>query len=237
MIEVLGVSKTFVTGKGKTKQSVYPLKNVSLTIENGKKVGLIGKSGEGKSTLANILCGVLPPDEGQVYLDGKPLYSAKNKYDKKEGVKIQLIPQKPSMALDPTQRIGDAVREALVFSKRAKIGKDAREKALALFDEVGLERTLEKRLPEHLSGGQAQRAVIARALAVNPQVLVCDESTSMLDATTQKNIIELVDALVKERGISVLFISHDVELVEGFCDDTYRISDGNVGKEEKKEEK
>ncbi|MGN0744723.1 MAG: dipeptide/oligopeptide/nickel ABC transporter ATP-binding protein [Christensenellales bacterium] len=229
MIEVVGVSKTFVTGKGKAKSSVYPLKKVSLTIENGKKVGLIGKSGEGKSTLANILCGVLALDEGQVFLDGKPLYSAKNKYDKKEGVKVQLIPQKPSMALDPTQRIGDAVREALVFSKRAKC-KDAREKTMALFDEVGLERTLAKRLPEHLSGGQAQRAVIARALAVNPQTLVCDESTSMLDATTQKNIIELIDALVKERGISVLFISHDEKLVEGFCDDIYAICDGNVDK-------
>ena len=80
----------------------------------------------------------------------------------------------------------------------------------------------------HLSGGQAQRAVIARALATNPQILVCDESTSMLDAATQKNIIELLDALVKERGVSLLFISHDVALVKNFCDETYLLEDGNV---------
>lgn len=230
MIDVVGVSKTFVNGSGKSKSSVYPLKSVSLTIGDGRKVGLVGKSGEGKSTLANILCGVLSLDEGQVYIDGKPLYSSKNKYDKKQGVKIQLIPQKPSMALDPSQRIGRALQEALVFSKRAKFGKDARQKAMELFDEVGLERTLAKRLPVHLSGGQAQRAVIARALAVNPQVLVCDESTSMLDPTTQKSIVALLDALVKEKGISVLFISHDIGLVEDFCDEIYTINDGNVEK-------
>lgn len=228
MLEVVNVSKTFSVGKGKTQSSVYPLKNVSLTIGNGKKIGLVGKSGEGKSTLANILCGVLNLDEGQVYLDGKPLYSSKNKYDKKEGIKVQLIPQKPLLALDPSQRIGSAIREALVFSKRAKFGKDAKEKAMSLFDEVGLERTLAKRLPVHLSGGQAQRAVIARALALNPQILVCDESTSMLDPTTQKSIIELLDILVKGKGISILFISHDTQLVGEFCDELYQLKDGEI---------
>ena len=226
MLEVVNVSKTFSVGKGKTQSSVYPLKNVSLTIGNGKKIGLVGKSGEGKSTLANILCGVLNLDEGQVYLDGKPLYSSKNKYDKKEGIKVQLIPQKPLLALDPSQRIGSAIREALVFSKRAKFGKDAKEKAMSLFDEVGLERTLAKRLPVHLSGGQAQRVVIARALAVKPQILVCDECTSMLDATTENNVVELLDSLVKNRGISLLFISHDEKRVADFCDEIYRLDDG-----------
>lgn len=230
MLEVVNVSKTFSVGKGKTQSSVYPLKNVSLTIGNGKKIGLVGKSGEGKSTLANILCGVLNLDEGQVYLDGKPLYSSKNKYDKKEGIKVQLIPQKPLLALDPSQRIGSAIREALVFSKRAKFGKDAKEKAMRLFDEVGLERTLAKRLPVHLSGGQAQRAVIARALALNPKILVCDESTSMLDPTTQKSIVELLDKLVKEKNISLLFISHDTRLVDDFCDEAFEIKDGTLSK-------
>ena len=99
---------------------------------------------------------------------------------------------------------------------------------MRLFDVVGLERTLFSRLPVHLSGGQAQRAVIARALATNPQILVCDESTSMLDAETQKNIVKLLDNLVKERGVSLLFISHDIEFVKNFCDETYLLEDGNI---------
>ena len=237
MFEIIDLSKSFVVGDKKSKSSVYPLKSVSLTIDNGKKIGLVGKSGEGKSTLANILCGIEKPDGGSALLDGQSLFDGKNRYDKKTGVKVQLIPQKPLLALDPTQRMGSAIKETLVFSKAAKRGKDAQEKALRLFDVVGLERTLFSRLPVHLSGGQAQRAVIARALATNPQILVCDESTSMLDAATQKNIIELLDGLVKERGVSLLFISHDVALVKNFCDETYLLEDGKLSLLENRNEK
>ena len=95
---------------------------------------------------------------------------------------------------------------------------------------MGLERTLAKRLPVHLSGGQAQRAVIARALALNPKILVCDESTSMLDPTTQKSIVELLDKLVKEKNISLLFISHDMRLVDDFCDEAFEIKDGTLSR-------
>ena len=92
MLEIVNVSKTFSVGKGKTQSNVYPLKNVSLTVENGKKVGIVGKSGEGKSTLANIVCGLVVPSEGRVLIDGQPLWSEKNSYDKKIGMAIQLIP-------------------------------------------------------------------------------------------------------------------------------------------------
>lgn len=230
MIEINGLSKTYVVGKGKTKSSVTPLKNVTLTIAEGKKIGLVGKSGEGKSTLANILCGVVTPTEGQIFINGQPLFSEKHKYDKKAGLKVQLIPQKPLLALDPSQRIASALKEALVFSKKAKRGSEAKQKMLELFDLVGLEHTLKSRLPVHLSGGQAQRVVIARALALEPEILVCDESTSMLDPTTQKNIITLLNSLVEQKGISVLFISHDIALVNDFCDEVYRLADGNLTK-------
>lgn len=231
MIELKNLSKTFTVGKGKTKTTTVALTDVSFEIGDGKKVGLIGKSGEGKSTIANVLCGAVAPSGGNVFKDGKALWDDKGKYDKLSGEKIQLVPQQPLLALDPMQRAGNAVKEALVATKHAKRGNDVKQKALRLFDIVGLERTLWGRLPLHLSGGQAQRLVIARALATEPTLLISDESTSMLDPSTSQSILDLYDRLVDTLGISVLFISHDVAMVKNFCDEIYLLKDGSVTKE------
>lgn len=231
MIELKNLSKTFTVGKGKTKTTTVALTDVSFEIADGKKVGLIGKSGEGKSTIANVLCGAVAPSGGNVFKDGKALWDDKGKYDKFSGEKIQLVPQQPLLALDPMQRAGNAVKEALVATKHAKRGNDVKQKALRLFDIVGLERTLWGRLPLHLSGGQAQRLVIARALATEPTLLISDESTSMLDPSTSQSILDLYDRLVDTLGISVLFISHDVAMVKNFCDEIYLLKDGSVTKE------
>lgn len=231
MIELKNLSKTFTVGKGKTKTTTVALTDVSFEIGDGKKVGLIGKSGEGKSTIANVLCGAVAPSGGNVFKDGKALWDDKGKYDKLSGEKIQLVPQQPLLALDPMQRSGNAVKEALVATKHAKRGNDVKQKALQLFDIVGLERTLWGRLPLHLSGGQAQRLVIARALATEPTLLISDESTSMLDPSTSQSILDLYDRLVDTLGISVLFISHDVATVKSFCDEIYLLKDGSVTKE------
>lgn len=232
MIELHNISKTFTVGKGKSATTTVALTDVSFEIGDGKKVGLIGKSGEGKSTIANVLCGAVAPDGGVTLKDGKSLWDDKGKYDKLLGKEIQIVPQQPLLALDPMQRAGDTVKEALVATKHAKLGKDAKEKALRLFDTVGLERTLWRRLPLHLSGGQVQRLVIARALAIQPTLLISDESTSMLDPATTKSILDLYDKLVATLGISVLFISHDIETVKDFCDEIYLLKDGVVEKEQ-----
>lgn len=231
MIELKNLSKTFTVGKGKTKTTTVALTDVSFEIADGKKVGLIGKSGEGKSTIANVLCGAVAPSGGNVFKDGKALWDDKGKYDKLSGEKIQLVPQQPLLALDPMQRAGNEVKEALVATKHAKRGNDVKQKALRLFDIVGLERTLWGRLPLHLSGGQAQRLVIARALATEPTLLISDESTSMLDPSTSQSILDLYDRLVDTLGISVLFISHDVAMVKNFCDEICLLKDGSVTKE------
>lgn len=231
MIELKNLSKTFTVGKGKTKTTTVALTDVSFEIADGKKVGLIGKSGEGKSTIANVLCGAVAPSGGNVFKDGKALWDDKGKYDNLSGEKIQLVPQQPLLALDPMQRAGNAVKEALVATKHAKRGNDVKQKALRLFDIVGLERTLWGRLPLHLSGGQAQRLVIARALATEPTLLISDESTSMLDPSTSQSILDLYDRLVDTLGISVLFISHDVAMVKNFCAEIYLLKYGSVTKE------
>jgi len=230
MIEINNLTKSFAVGKGKNKSSVTPLRDVTMTVPDGKIIGLSGESGAGKSTLANILCGILRPSEGQIFVDGKRLYDEKGRYVKKTGARICLIPQQPHSSLDPMQRVGDAVKEALVASKTARRGKDAKEKMLMLFDYVGLERVLAARLPSQLSGGQAQRVVIARALATHPTTLISDESTSMLDASTQNNVISLFEKLVSERGISLIFISHDMGIVSGVCDGIYVIENGMISK-------
>lgn len=227
MIELHDVSKTF-TQKGKNSTSITPLNEVSFDIEDGKIIGLVGASGEGKTTLANILCGICAPSSGKVYVDGVSLWSDNGKYDRKTGSAMQLIPQKPALALDPTQRIGSAVKEALVAFKSAKRGTDAEQKTRELFDVVGLERTLSSRLPVHLSGGQAQRAVIARALATRPKLLISDESTSMLDEQTQGKILQLYKTIVKNDGISMLFITHDIDVAKRFCDMIYTLKNGKI---------
>lgn len=228
MIEIKNITKNFVVGKGKDKKIITPLRNVTLTVPNNKIIGLAGRSGEGKSTLANILCGIVKPSEGQILINGKSIFDSKGRYDKKNGRSVCLIPQQPHSALDPMQRVGNAIKEALIVSKSAKRGKDAKEKMLMLFDYVGLDRNLTARLPSQLSGGQAQRVVIARALATDPATLISDESTSMLDAATQNNIISLFEKLVRERGISLIFISHDPNIVTRFCDEIYLIDKGEI---------
>ena len=120
------------------------------------------------------------------------------------------------------------MKEALVAFKNAKRGKDATQKTYELFDVVGLERTLASRLPVHLSGGQAQRAVIARALATRPKLLISDESTSMLDEQTQEKILQLYKTIVQNNGISVLFITHDIDVAKRFCDTTYNLKNGKI---------
>lgn len=227
MLEAIDISKSFPVYGAKRKERIYPLRCVTLRVGDGQKIGILGKSGEGKSTIARIMCGFEKPDSGNVLLDGKPLFDNKNRYDTKRGIAIQIIPQHPYQSLDPTQKVGSAVEETLLVSKKAKSRKEARAAAQSLFDKVLLERELYFRLPSQLSGGQAQRVAIARALALDTKVLILDEATSMLDISSQAQIIELLERIIKENNLSVILISHDESLVQTFADESYRLTDGN----------
>lgn len=226
MLEAIGLYKTFKSGAS----AHYPLLGAGLSVDDGEKVGIFGDSGEGKSTFANILCGLVVPDAGNVYLDEIPLYSDRPKksggrsYNARIGRKIQIIPQQPYLSLDPTQRVGSAVAEVL----RAKRYGAAEAKKLAseLFEKVALDVALMDRLPSQLSGGQVQRVAIARALATQPDVLVSDESTAMLDTASQAQIVKIFDGIAREDGISVIMISHDLKLISSFADRIYRLENG-----------
>lgn len=228
MLEVRDIEKSF--GKGNKKLRV--LDGVSLTVSDGEKVALTGRSGIGKTTLARIITGAERPDAGSVLLDGKPLYGRKSAYDRKRGVKIQTVPQHPFASLDPMQKVGASVSEVFRVHMRAGV-RESREAAVRLLERVWLGSEIYDRYPSQISGGQAQRVAIAKALAVSPRVLIADEATAMLDAYQQAQVVSLLNDLAERDGLAVLMISHDARLVESFAACKYVLSDGKLRKENK----
>lgn len=230
MLTVKNLQKTFHTGK---TDGLTVLSDISFTLGDGERLALSGASGVGKSTVARILTGLETPDGGNVFLDGEPLWSEgrHRKYDREKGRGIQMIFQSPYASLDPVQTIGGAVAEALVFSHSAKRGRDAKEKTEELFGLVGLPFGLAKRRPFALSGGQAQRAAIARALALRPSVLIADEATAMLDVMTQARIAELLGELSAKLGLAVIYISHDSDFLRRAADRITVLEHGTLREE------
>ena len=207
------------------------LQNVSLNIPAGSIIGVSGASGIGKSTLAKILCGVMPPDAGEVSLDGKLLVSQKEAYDRKRGLAIQMVYQQPYATLDPLQKIGTGLRELISYHRLAE-NKRAAEKLIAdTLAQMQLSTKILAHLPRQISGGEAQRVALARCLLLRPKLLILDEATSMLDVSTQANLLALVKAQMIPSGGSVLFISHDRALTNFYCNTVYEFDETHQLKE------
>jgi peptide/nickel transport system ATP-binding protein len=191
------------------------VRGVSLTLHEGEILGLVGESGSGKSTLARTAVGLATPETGRVRLSGQVLDWSRPQMGWRR--QVQYIFQDPRGALDPAARLLWQIRLPLDIHRigpRPERGRRAR----ALLDETGLDSTLDRRKPAALSGGQRQRATIARALALSPQVLICDESVSALDVSIQARVLDLLMALRATRGIAILFISHDLSVIHHLCD-------------------
>ena len=207
------------------------LQDVSMTIPNGSIIGVSGASGIGKSTFAKILCGVTAPDAGAVFLDGKLLVSQKEAYDRKRGLAIQMVYQQPYATLDPSQKIGTGLRELISYHRLAE-NKRAAEKLIAdILAQMQLPDKILAHLPRQISGGEAQRVALARCLLLRPKLLILDEATSMLDVSTQANLLALVKAQMVPGGGAVLFISHDRALTEFYCDTVYEFDEDHRLKE------
>ena len=207
------------------------LDDVSMTIPDGSIIGIFGASGIGKSTLAKILCGVMPPDAGEVSLDRKLLVSEKEAYDRKRGLVIQMVYQQPYASLDPSQKIGAGLRELISYHHLAENKKAAETLIADILAQMQLPSKILAHLPRQISGGEAQRVALARALLLRPKLLILDEATSMLDVSTQANLLALVKAQMIPSGGSVLFISHDRALTDFYCDTVYAFDEDHRLKE------
>jgi len=190
-------------------------------------MGVIGESGCGKSTLARVMAGLLPAAEGEVLLDGKPLASALRDRGRDELQLVQFVFQMADTALNPRQTVGEIVGRPLTFY-HGMTGRKRRERVLELLGTVELPLEFEGRFPAELSGGQKQRVNLARGLAANPEVLLCDEVTSALDSIVGANVIRLLEKLRKDTGVSFVFISHDLSTVSSFADEIVVLYAGRV---------
>ena len=219
MIELINISKKY--------GNKQVLDKVDMQICTGTIVGLYGESGEGKSTLAKIFCGVVVPDGGRVELDGKPLLSDKQKYDRKLGLGVQMVYQQPYSVLDPSQKIIKGFKELIRYHSIVKA-----EEIDSFIDRIAEEMDLDKdifyHLPHQISGGEAQRIAIAKSLMFEPRLLILDEATSMLDISTQANVLGIIKKQTKKYDGSILIISHDKQLLDCICNSVFELHNGKI---------
>ncbi|QRM32811.1 ABC transporter ATP-binding protein [Microvirga sp. VF16] len=198
--------------------------DVSFAVSKGQAVGLIGQSGSGKSTIAKLVLGLARPRQGTISFEGGPVTHHDLQSFRR---RVQPIFQNPMDALDPRMTVGDQLMEPLLVNFRLP-RSERMERVAAALESVGLSMAIAAKLPRHISGGQAQRVTIARALLVEPELLICDEPVSALDMTVQAQILNLLNELRERRGLSLLFISHDIRAISYLCSEIVVLHRGRV---------
>ncbi len=220
LLEVRGLQKHFVQRAGllgRRITTIRAVQDISLTIQPGEAVGLVGESGCGKSTAARAMLRLIEPSAGTVRFKGQDVLAARGEALKTIRRKMQIVFQDPYSSLNPRQTIGSALMEPMRVHGIAT-GAAARARAAALVDEVGLPANALDRYPHEFSGGQRQRIGIARALTLEPELIVADEPVSALDVSVQAQVLLLLRELRTRRGLAFLFVSHDLSVIRWFCD-------------------
>ena len=217
IIEVKNLKKYFKTPHG----TVHAVDDVSFNIERGKTLGVVGESGCGKSTLGRNIIRLQDPTAGQVIYDGKDITDLNNQQMKRMRHDLQIIFQDPYSSLNPRKTVMEIISEPILFNKLMKGSskQDVEKRVRELMDTVGLAQRLINSYPHELDGGRRQRIGIARALSLNPKFIVCDEPVSALDVSIQAQVLNLLKELQKEMGLTYMFITHDLSVVNYFSDD------------------
>ena len=214
VIEVKGLKKYFPTPNG----MLHAVDDVSFTIEKGKTLGVVGESGCGKSTLGRTIIHLLEKTDGKIFLEGEDISDVKGKSLRAAREKMQIIFQDPYSSLDPRKTINDTIREPLIVSKRYN-KKEMEEVILELMQLVGIDERLRMSYPHELDGGRRQRVGIARALTLNPKFIVCDEPVSALDVSIQAQVLNLLKQMQQQKGLTYMFVTHDMSVVRHISDD------------------
>ena len=210
------------------REDFTAVKGISFDLLPGECLAIIGESGSGKTTAVNMISRLIDATSGQITLNDQDITHLKGKALREVYRTMQMVFQTPTDSFDPRRTLGDGIGESL---RNVGVSKaETRKKVEALLDQCGLEAEFADRYPHQVSGGQCQRAAIARALAIEPKLLICDEATSALDVTVQKEIIELLNELRAQQGqsLSILFICHDISLVQQFADRVLVMYHGNI---------
>ena len=226
LLEVEHLQKVYTARFGAVQ--VEALRDVNFTVEEGEYVAIMGESGSGKTTMVSMITRLLDVTVGQIILDGQNITNLRGKELRSVYRKMQMVFQTPADSFDPRKTLGDGIGESLRNAGMSR--RETRAEVERLLEQCELSKKFADRYPHQVSGGQCQRAAIARALAIQPKLLICDEATSALDVTVQKEIIDLLNQLRLAQGkhLSILFICHDLSLVQQFCDRVLVMYQGEI---------
>lgn len=226
LLSVENLKKYYYSGVF-NKKEIRAVDGVDLEIKSGRTLGLVGGSGCGKTTVARTILRLTEPTDGSIIFEGRDITKLRGREMKNLGREMQIIFQNPESSLNPRMKIYDAILEPLRIHKLCSADEE-KEKILRLIEIVNLNTELLFRYPHELSGGQLQRVVIARILSLNPKFIVADEATSMLDPLVQAQILNLMKDMQEKLGISYLFISHDMDVVEWMSDEIAVMDKGKI---------
>ncbi len=215
LLEVKNLKKYFKTQKG----LLHAVDDVSFTVDRGKTLGVVGESGCGKSTAGRTILRLLEPTSGQVFFEGKDIFSLSPQQMRAIRKDMQIIFQDPYASLNPRKTVGEIIGMPLVLNKLIPDPRKREQRVLELMETVGLAERFINTYPHELDGGRRQRIGIARAMAMEPKFIVCDEPVSALDVSIQAQILNLLTTLQKKLGLTYIFITHDLSVVNYFSDD------------------